>query len=190
MQRPSGSPSIGETSWTSFTITPSAGTSLAFTELSLLALIGKTGSVGAQDFTASWTLYASTSSSNTPPYYSDDFSIAVGSARVHNLACLSANTCGMGVSSDDELALTWPLGAAVGTSTGAVTFIVDVVVTGETGGHTSQRWVGYQDLEVTASVQMASPPPSPPPPSPPPSPPPPSPLKRGLIARPEGASVL
>ena len=149
--------------WLAFSACPAPGQQLDFSDGTLSvtthahsALSGVTG--------GEWSLYR-VDSGATPCAYA-------GSA-VQTLGTLQgASATGQ---SNVSKALTWQLGA-LGDIPHCVTFLLDVVASGETDGSTAERALGLSSLLMLATVQPLPRPPQSPPlppwPPPPPSPPP------------------
>lgn len=125
---------IGESTWSTFTISASSGNSLDFDGQMATADTFAEGTGLGGTVSANWTLY---------------FSLNGGTTWTSLGAKTGASIGGSGGESA-ATSVSWDL-SAIGTQT-SVAFLLDPVSTGSTNGNVSQRGVAVGNLEVNAVV--------------------------------------
>jgi hypothetical protein len=136
----SGTPTgtIGESTWLTFSVTPSANTSFDFTgenaTIDTYAL-NTLGGVSSTD----WILY---------------FSLDGGTSYT-SLGTFAGQSATASAGLTGPLQLSWSLDT-IGVQTGTVDFLIDPVSTGGTNGAVSQRSTGFDNLLINATVTTSN----------------------------------
>ncbi len=125
----------GESTWFTFDVTPSTGTTFDFT--------GQTASIDTYAFNS---LGSGTSATDWTLYFSLD-----GGSSFSSLGTFAGATAGPSAGTTGPVALSWSLDS-LGTQTGTVTFLLDPVSTAQTNGVVEQRATGFDNLLVEAEV--------------------------------------
>lgn len=127
---------IGESTWLTFNITPSPGTTFDFT--------GEEATVDTYAFNG----LGGTSATNWTLYFSLD-----GGTSYTSLGTFTGQAAGSNSGLQGPTPLTWDL-TSIGTQTGVIDFLIDPVSTADTNGAVGQRATGFDNLVINAKAEV------------------------------------